>query len=457
MCELQLIKKFDGKKLSENDLKQFSTMLELGADNNSDAWGFFDGKTIEKSSGKFTLSDEVKNIQSKKTNIIFGHNRYATKGDKNNNINNHPFETDKWVVVHNGMISNDEYLKKAFKLTYDTVTDSYIVVALLEFFVDKGYSPIDAIKLTASHLGGSFSIIAYFKPEKRTFYFKEEATKFTFGLLRNSEGDLLLGSTDKENFDYIFLNNVRGFRIMDGTMYLKTPNAGHIMEILDDRIKFVDSFDTKNYGNHRKVYWSDELNTIAFRDTADYSDYNKSQKTSSNTDKFDDDADWELREGKWFRKSTNLPLQSSNVVTNDDDKSFDTEDRRSVLKTIASDIIEFIKGVSPSNVVSTEKIIAKKNKGIIVYLDAFTTQEYNQIIDGLKEIGYPVSISTRKSKCAEVKFSLSNIGVPDDDEVVELSDGEIQKSLDDLANDSILEDNYSEDGGYIGNMRGHMY
>lgn len=78
----------------------------------TDAWGFFDGRTVYKEPGDFNNSPNkniVMNIIGR-TNVFLCHTRLATTGDPSNNENNHPLEIPPLVMAHNGVIfSSDPY------------------------------------------------------------------------------------------------------------------------------------------------------------------------------------------------------------------------------------------------------------------------------------------------------------------------------------------------------------
>lgn len=63
---------------------------------------------------------------------VLVHTRKATKGTPFKNPNNHPLRKDAGVVVHNGMISNDDRLFTELKLERGCETDSDIIRALLD-------------------------------------------------------------------------------------------------------------------------------------------------------------------------------------------------------------------------------------------------------------------------------------------------------------------------------------
>lgn len=75
-----------------------------------------------------TLSDNV--------NIILGHTRMATQGDKRQNYNNHPFFGNagiKFALAHNGILYNENLIRHDMAIPDSHIkTDSYIAVQILE-------------------------------------------------------------------------------------------------------------------------------------------------------------------------------------------------------------------------------------------------------------------------------------------------------------------------------------
>jgi predicted glutamine amidotransferase len=65
------------------------------------------------------------------TTAIVGHTRFATQGPARVNENNHPIEEYPIIGVHNGMLSNDEELKKLYGTALTPEVDSAAVFAML--------------------------------------------------------------------------------------------------------------------------------------------------------------------------------------------------------------------------------------------------------------------------------------------------------------------------------------
>lgn len=71
------------------------------------------------------------------SNVILGHTRMATQGNKRRNFNNHPFfgnvGGERFALAHNGVIYNDIMLRKELEISSSNIeTDSYIAVQVLE-------------------------------------------------------------------------------------------------------------------------------------------------------------------------------------------------------------------------------------------------------------------------------------------------------------------------------------
>ena len=69
-------------------------------------------------------------------NIILGHTRMATQGDKQKNYNNHPFFGNsgiKFALAHNGILYNEALIRHDMAIPDSHIeTDSYIAVQILE-------------------------------------------------------------------------------------------------------------------------------------------------------------------------------------------------------------------------------------------------------------------------------------------------------------------------------------
>lgn len=93
------------------------------------------------------------------TKAVLGHVRYTTQGSQKYNYNNHPFEGKadvEFALAHNGIISNDEKLRKEQNLPDTHIeTDSYIAVQLVEKF---GKLSFESLAKVGENLLGMFML-----------------------------------------------------------------------------------------------------------------------------------------------------------------------------------------------------------------------------------------------------------------------------------------------------------
>lgn len=89
---------------------------------------------------------------------VMGHTRMTTQGDEKRNYNNHPFPglDSTFALAHNGVLYNDERLRKSEKLPATRIeTDSYIAVQLIE---QSGVLSFESLRSMAEKLEGSFTM-----------------------------------------------------------------------------------------------------------------------------------------------------------------------------------------------------------------------------------------------------------------------------------------------------------
>ncbi|MEE0111228.1 MAG: tyrosine-type recombinase/integrase [Oscillospiraceae bacterium] len=93
---------------------------------------------------------------------VMGHTRMTTQGSALKNENNHPFSghagSTRFALAHNGIIYNDQRLRKKMNLPATKIeTDSYVAVQLIERFDAVDFY---GLQFMAEQLEGSFTITA---------------------------------------------------------------------------------------------------------------------------------------------------------------------------------------------------------------------------------------------------------------------------------------------------------
>src|SRR2546423_13038445 len=101
-----------------------------------------------------------------------GHTRWATCGEPSEG-NAHPHRdcTGNLAIVHNGIIENHIQLRQkliACGHVFRSATDSEVVAHLVEARVDAGAGLLEAVRLAARELNGSFALVAIDAPDPGT-------------------------------------------------------------------------------------------------------------------------------------------------------------------------------------------------------------------------------------------------------------------------------------------------
>lgn len=251
MCQIQFIKPFTQLKngeikqtiIQKEDLKAFNDLMLSGSIHNNDSWGAFSNSGVVKSTEKYKNESffEFKNSQ-----FVVGHNRFATKGSANKSLNAHPFENDRFIWVHNGILSNDEALREEFRLTIKSKTDSAVIGALAEHFVTKGRPVQEALIETIELLEGDYSVIIFDKETEKVYYFRNDERTFFVQLLFNSHKNkyVMLGSSQSENFERLYTTSKLGFAFNDYEIIDEYEIPSKILfELGEAGIKYLETFD----------------------------------------------------------------------------------------------------------------------------------------------------------------------------------------------------------------------
>jgi len=183
MCNINIIKNKTGK--NKNLLGLLNTMTQNSFYYNNDGEGFialtdtnqvFIGKSAEK-------------IKYKNPNFktIITHQRKSTSGYSFNNI--HPHETEHFLLIHNGIVHNDNTIEKS---------DSRIYVEDLEKEYNKTGNVVQAIKRLSKKTMGSYSIVIFDKKTQDIYYYKE----FMTNMFYVDTKDILIMSTSEANVAY---------------------------------------------------------------------------------------------------------------------------------------------------------------------------------------------------------------------------------------------------------------
>ena len=93
------------------------------------------------------------------TLALVGHTRHATQGNEKKNFNNHPFPGKvsglHFALAHNGVLSNDDILRRTLNLPKTKIeTDSYVAAQLL---MSRKKLDFESLRYMAEQVHGSFA------------------------------------------------------------------------------------------------------------------------------------------------------------------------------------------------------------------------------------------------------------------------------------------------------------
>ncbi|MCP9626779.1 glutamine--fructose-6-phosphate transaminase (isomerizing) [Rhodopseudomonas palustris] len=122
-----------------------------------------------------------------------GHTRWATHG-KPTEANAHPHAADGVAVVHNGIIENFRELRNELQAegaNFASETDTEVVAHLVNSYIRKGASPVEAVKAALPRLRGAFALAFLFEGHDDLMIGARKGSPLAIGY---GDGEMYLGS-----------------------------------------------------------------------------------------------------------------------------------------------------------------------------------------------------------------------------------------------------------------------
>ncbi|WP_438799026.1 glutamine--fructose-6-phosphate transaminase (isomerizing) [Staphylococcus pseudintermedius] len=140
--------------------------------------------SVTKAKGRIAeLRREADNEIDGQTGI--GHTRWATHGIPNYE-NSHPHQStsERFTLVHNGVIENYEELKEEYipNVTLVSDTDTEVIVQLVEHFSETGLSTEEAFTKVVSLLHGSYALGLLDREDSETIYVAKNKSPLLVGI-----------------------------------------------------------------------------------------------------------------------------------------------------------------------------------------------------------------------------------------------------------------------------------
>lgn len=149
-------------------------------------------------------------------NLVLLHTRFATHGSPKDNKNNHPFEKNKSVLVHNGVLHNYQEILRSFEITNESECDSETILSL--------YEKTHNIKTTIQELSGGNAFALYDGKVNKLFLY---GSGNDVQLAYNQDKDLFVFNTEEETLTDIFkvtrvfFNFFRKEEVADNLFFMK--------------------------------------------------------------------------------------------------------------------------------------------------------------------------------------------------------------------------------------------
>ncbi|WP_342048873.1 glutamine--fructose-6-phosphate transaminase (isomerizing) [Bacillus sp. OTU530] len=221
-----------GQDAKEILLKGLEKLEYRGYDSAGIAVQSNSGVVVSKEKGRIAQLREIVDT-SIEASIGIGHTRWATHGVPSK-VNAHPHQStsQRFTLVHNGVIENYELLKREYlqDVTFVSETDTEIIVQLLEKHVQEGARVEEAFRQTLKLLHGSYALAMLDNENPGVIY------------VAKNKSPLLVGVGDNFNVvasDAMAMLQVTNqfIELMDKEMVLVTENsitiknlAGNIVE-----------------------------------------------------------------------------------------------------------------------------------------------------------------------------------------------------------------------------------
>src|SRR6202162_3993318 len=125
--------------------------------------------------------------------IGIGHTRWATHWRPSEN-NAHPHSTERLAVVHNGIIENFVELRRELEdcgAKFVTETDTEVVAHLVSQEMERGASPVEAVKAALPRLRGAFALAFLFAGQTNLLIGARKGSPLAIGY---GEGAMFIGS-----------------------------------------------------------------------------------------------------------------------------------------------------------------------------------------------------------------------------------------------------------------------
>lgn len=188
-----------------------------------------EGLSIYKKKGKVSeLENHLNGFSNLHSKIGIGHTRWATHGEPND-VNAHPHysSSEKFAMIHNGIIENYDVLKKDLMnkgYTFQSETDSEVFIKFIEdIYVNNDCSLEEAVRLALHKVVGAYAIVIMNMEEPDTLIAARKGSPLVIGV---GENEYFLASDATPIIEYtnqvVYLDDYEIAVIRDNKLQIKT-------------------------------------------------------------------------------------------------------------------------------------------------------------------------------------------------------------------------------------------
>jgi glutamine---fructose-6-phosphate transaminase (isomerizing) len=188
-----------------------------------------EGLSIYKKKGKVSeLENHLNGLSNLHSKIGIGHTRWATHGEPND-VNAHPHysSSEKFAMIHNGIIENYDVLKKDLMnkgYQFQSETDSEVFIKFIEdVYVNNHCSLEEAVRLALHKVVGAYAIVLMNKEEPDTLIAARKGSPLVIGV---GEKEYFLASDATPIIEYtnqvVYLDDYEIAVIRDNKLQIKT-------------------------------------------------------------------------------------------------------------------------------------------------------------------------------------------------------------------------------------------
>lgn len=188
-----------------------------------------DGLGVYKKKGKVSeLENHLAEFADLSSKIGIGHTRWATHGEPND-VNAHPHysASEKFAMIHNGIIENYDVLKKDLLnkgYVFHSETDSEVFIKFIEdIFVNNNCSLEEAVRLALHKVVGAYAIVIVNKEEPDTLIAARKGSPLVIGV---GQDEYFLASDATPIIEYtnqvVYLDDYEIAVIRDNQLQIKT-------------------------------------------------------------------------------------------------------------------------------------------------------------------------------------------------------------------------------------------